>query len=1733
MTTLNNLRTTLAARFQGQQPQILASDFAGIAADTFSKFLGTDPLSMTQGNVGEITVDRFHVTGRATLFAIEIDIDFLIVDQDSSLHFIVKPQAPLPADWRFSKSFANLKGTFFDNLSLSEVYLILTSFDPTVETPQAILKPGLNFLGKADLDDALLGLKSLYTAETKIDLQGIITRDQNLYNVDLVADLQQLSLDLTAPKLNLTHDSGVAEEEKKNEVVLSGDYEKTDFKFPYEITVPVLLSPLDLLERQLSDRMGDTKELTFKDTDLGELVAPEFFGTLETHEITIEQTTLRRVDDCLKIEGQAALWKLDAKTEITIEVVDHSPRLDYSLSASAPDSWKLSKSFSQFQGSSLDQLVLTHVLFLATSWKHSIKDPEAMLEPGLNLLANSTPVGLLRPLKEIKDAFETLFLQGTITGNAQTSAVQFKTTPLTNEIKFTMLSLNEVKIENAELHLESELKDSKLSDKAFIGGIVKAAPFEDYAGQLFIPGVGTQLNWNLSVADQKPVNVPAFSSMLEFFGTDNSLTSTFPTSLSSMDKLELSRLNIGFELTGRRMESVSIELAFKPDKEGEPPHWEIMPTPHLSVADPRMGLMVGFASYAETERQMVFRCDLSGKFTVGDTHNLLISLSMPLAGDWVLTITPENEQLPSLSDIARLIWSEGSGSESDILNPLPQGLVDSGPQIVLSEIKTGFNPFTPQLSFVSFDLKQQKEWSIVPDILSMDQWAIAMNIAVQPAVKITGLIQGKVKIGTAEKAIADISVKLPVPPAEEGWTVGLTEGTVIEVPRLDRLLALAGGKDSTAGLPKGIADVGGLQVTQLEINFDPQQKKINSFSFGMRSTEDWVIIGDSQEDSQLAVRAIETQFDLKRGSDDKYSTTGYLNGFLVIFNRPIWVAAARKLDSEPWSLTFALSNSLHLPGLADLAGWMAPADVVSYIPETLMPFSKGFELVDLNIQFDLSSTKLDFIQFKIINSEAWQVLPEILSIDQALVAAKIDKSGENTTKLTCLIEGEVTLASLVFKLSAKKETPEAEWKLTGSLEKPAEISFESLFTDVKLSNISLPYDSSFPRSITIQKADVEIVPVEKSFQFELTSQFNWPIVLGPATFSINQLGVKLNIDKKTDDGKRPYTFSATGDFTFAGLSGKGEFTTSNREEVDTIVTLTVTNSASASLPNVARKFLGGEEQSAESWNTVTPNVPAAFTDFGELTVNGVINLSRKRFLIHGSSSRFGAVTFMTTEVSSEEKKWGYFVAAKLADGFEFSSLLSELSVIDGILSFKNGSAGFAISSFDAESLKTLTADTPQFSDMLTSGESTTTVTVKRGVNFYACLDFGSELKSGLFSNLVTLLDDAETRNDLILSGHIYQDTSDSETTSTIASFDASLGDFRVLSLLDFKGIEFNFTKAEEKKFTLTGNMSLALDEGTTDEKKYSFDGKLLINETKADFSITQSSTYEISAPLGMTGVKIEGLFLNFAYDFTSKNKTLNLGGKVKFHESTEFDAGLYLINTSPVLAEVSLDSREHPLGMINFLATCVGIDWPAEYFEISFLSGSVYYYKKSADPKGIYLSSASSGKTITRKADFNLQSTIDIAGHQSSIEMSVSDQGIEASGKMLDSIKIPANGTFAEITDSDFSGSPSLHLKLHRDEKSLGLDAGLRLLNEDFGTGSLKIGKFTNNGQTEAEVRGELKYQGTIEEFTDSKIGFAYNKTNGFRITSWPFNLAAAIKWLELLNTFRKIKGSACSAIAS
>ncbi|MFC4871913.1 hypothetical protein [Negadavirga shengliensis] len=1738
MGLLDNLNTALQERLTSDKQLDFCATDLGTNAALFTELAGISSVHLTEAEI-LFSESLLVITGKASVWLLPAStpMKISIIESDNLLQFTVQNASSLNT-WKFSDSFESLADTYFDNLDLSSTWLIATSYEHALTDPEGNMLSGLNFIARTTPTAALESISSLNSEIKSISLQGMITDIDGQSSVLLSATLDKpVNLNLNTSTLQL---QALANNNGQTETALvKGTYAGGEYSFPVEVNIPTQLDALDQLEKTLRQRYKNSN-FTFFDTDLGETIAPLFFSSVFSHQLDLTEAEITNSGGILLVTGKTSVYHLAAiQIELSIAEITKD-RLDFTLKVTGlNDTWIPSASFPQTLGSFFDTLAFNSRGLIATSYPHSLAELPRPLTTGLNLyLRVSLQSGSLGVLSSLQTDVSSLDFIGIVTQNESFFNIDLQSSGLEDVLQISPVGLSPMQLSSPVVHLVSKAdSNGVISNSPVILGDLKLSDQLTFEGILSIP-TGISTNWELTFDQGNGINFPSVAEVIKQAAGPDALA-IFPASLKVVDNLSVSDLDIQFDQDIDASTYFFTSVTLKPNQDGTPRSWEIVDSPNLAVGNLKFGLATSYFKSEDNPLPYMIIGIVSGDITIGTQTNLNVSLSIPLEGDWLLAITSDNAKLPTLNDLASFIWPQGDHSDQDLLSLLPKGLEDNKLTIILNQIQIGFNPFTPSLSLVSFDLSQEGTWEILP-VFKVDNWTVSMSVDVANEYNITGMLHGFMQVGN----VVRIEATLPIPAGEAGWTINLQEGTTVEFPGMGELLKLIGGSAVANGLPESFNSFGNFSLDVLTVNFNPalDPALINSFEFNLTGKEDWVVL-----ENFFSFSDISAHLKIVR-SNQSYQSTGDFNGFVNIFNIQIWLQAVKETLDDPWRFKLAVAQDIHLPGLAQLANWMLPGDMANYIPETFMPFGAGFDLTALDIDFDVSNQQLNLINFSIVNAAPWNAIPGYVSLDNTVLASKITVNNTDVSKsnLAVHIATDLTVGSATVSFTADYASTVPHWSFAAKLADQVTFSFADLISAVHLDSLfSIPTDLGLP-TLTVQSLDGKMVPE--------TGNFN-----------INGTVIILPPHPPADDTQADWTVSFLGlQFNMFGLSAKLDFKNLSPEDpqnknyfkanigalldmntlqvtvglqlgpagVDNIFTgtLLVSQLDALKIDKFGDGLVAGQARATSDnpypdnnqWSKLTPNdmklvqYASAFLYF---------NQTKNQLFLYGGLADFGDAIFLSQKTGEQNNQRGYLFSFALKEDFKFTDLFSGLAPIDSFLNISN--AGIAITSYTVSSAADLVQ---QIDGIIALNDKPGTVTnpikqanlpagpVNQGVHLY-----GRLLLTGPLFSMFTQLNAEDTSGlDVTLYAFFSTDTEpDKGSIKTI--FKATFAPFSIISdLITFKGakdapgIQMQYTQAESAEFTMSGIIGFNVFGG-----EYEFMGDLLVNNDKTKFTVTTAPDTSVAIQLFPTSMPpllvLKQLGLDVIYYFQTEERTekyleLNVTGKVELVSTIFLSSNLYLLEGKPVLALISLTQD---FSISQLIGNLVGNNqtWSADFFDITFKADTldhhsrVYYYDKSAD----LTPSKINGNDF--RDGYNLESTIELTFlYTITILMKINVEtnvGMEAQVGLTDSIKIfileLASKQKSETGNKKYINSPTLNLSTKSGSTVFGLSTGFNFFEYPFGTAEVSIGKKTlSGGGSETKISAQLVADAEVPVFGELSVNFSYCRSEGFVISNWP-----------------------------
>jgi|GEM_PF-6809666 len=1722
MGLLDTFRTTLQQRISDGNLDIFADDF-GTNNQIFLSTLNTDTLHFTQATISP-EGSPLLVTGKVALWNLSASLNaqLSVIEADEILQFSIQHQEALEG-WVFSDSFPDLQNTYFDNLDLQQIWLIGCSYVYTSEEPSGNLDIGLNFISNSSTTAALASLRQLNTAIQTVSLQGMIHTDEASTQVSLQAQLDQpIELQLTTSTLLLQ--SGNQQMDALNLAYLKGSYQKESFEYPIAVDVPTVLNLLDQLYITLSGRLKDG-QLTLYDTDFGDVVAPLFDAAVFAPELALTEAALEQTKDQLTIAGNTQIYNL-TNQPIRIQVAEtDNQRLDFILTVSPlADDWTPSTSFPQTQGELFDELALSEKAMIASSYAQQNVAPIGALVPGLNLYwVVSLNEGSLAVLRNIYTTADSITLRGTVIQDGSYYQLQVKG-EMTGPLPISPIGLEAATLVSPILSLSSEVAaEDQVMNTAFVSGTYTLSASFSYPGKLTLPNA-FNTNWYLTSNTTDAIQLATMEDAIQLAG-GSALSGIFPPSFTSLVQLRIGGNYIQFDPSTQLWAQFFAGIAFMPNDDGTPRYWQILSSPNIAVGSFQFGLSTTFVPTEDVPAPFILQAFVGGEIAIGSVTNLKVVMQIPLEGNWILQVSADNVQLPTLTDLANFIWPQGGHSAEDILAPLPEGLVDDALSIAINEIAVTFDPFAPSLTSVSFDLSQIGSWKILSDF-EVYGWDVNMLVDAANDYTITGLLHGFMKIGS----VADMEITMPIPAGENGWTINLKPGSTIEFPGIGELLKLISGAPD--GLPASFNTFGNFSLTQLCIQFIPQPASIKNFQFALKGKEDWVVLPDF-----LSFSSVYAALNVSQEAE-AYNSTGTFNAFVNIFNNAFWIQAYRDDLQKNWQFTLAVQEDIHLPGLTDLASWMLPAVVVEYIPETFMPFGKGFELTALNISFNLTTEILEKIDFRIVNSAPWHAIGDFLVFDNATVESSVAVLPDNPDQSTLAMHIGVILsvsgAPIAFTADYSSNAP--HWIFTARLLNEATFTFNALLEAIHLNELFVIPDSIGLPNLTIKSLEGSMTPETGNFEAAgsiIVLPSAPPAADQSADWTVPFLGLQLkmfgleadvafkSLEPEDPDHKNFYkaNLGAFLDMSSLQVSLSLQLGSAGIDSIFT-GTLSVNEIAALQIDAFGDGLVANQPDSEQtSWAALTPNDMQPIS-YAQAFV--YFNQTQNQFFLYGSIANFGDAILLAQKAADSDER-GYLFAFALAENFKFSNLFSALSPIDSILVIKN--ASIAITTYTVASAADLVQ---QVDEILTINNKPGSVqnpikqgnlpdgAVAQGVHLYAQLLFTGPLFA-VFTQL-----DAEDTSGLDVTLYAFISTeAEPSKGSAKTIFRAVIAPFSIISGIvqfsganDAPGVLLEYTQSSANEFKLNGTITFQVF-----GESYAFIGNLLVNNDQTHFTLTTSPDTSITIQLFPDNLPpifvLRELMLDVLYYFQTETRPekqleLQVSGQVELVATIFLQANLYLLNGNPILALVSL-SQDFSISSLIGNLVGNGQAWPTDFFDIVFKANSeqspsrVYYYDAQADPDHFAGNGLVNGYNLEAAVDLTFLYTISLQ-----LRINVQqDVGMEASVGLTSPISIfileLASKQKANEGNKQYIGGPLLTLNTKTKTPVFGFATGFNFFEYPFGTADITIGsKNLSNGTTETKIGAKLTADEAVPLFGNLSVDFTYCQSEGFVVNDWP-----------------------------
>lgn len=1387
--------------------------------------------------------------------------------------------------------------------------------------------------------------------------------------------------------------------------------------------------------------------------------------------------TLNADKSQLTLAGTATILNAPNTAVHLIFSVSDTRLLNLTLQADLPQDWSLAHSFPQQNLGDMDLWDSTQPRFFLTTYAHAEATVFYPLAIGLNFLGTLHVANDLVPSSTAGAVIQTLDFGGPIDNQNTSVTFHFQGQHTLNDLTLKPLGWPALTLKHGTLLLDSvpSPQANAGNTNAFrIRGTISFT-YGDLPFELDIP---TKVPQSLTavLANGGSANFATLQALVSVL-PGNTLSQYLPTSLQTLSGISITNFSFDFDPAQEGPTLSTVEVGSV--------DWNLalfrLVKPKLSVNS--------FVSLDALGQQL--RTDqllVSATLAIGTGTTFDISLAVPSQGAWVLRV--QNTQ-PTLQNLASFLGT----TSTQLIAALPSPIQAMG-TLAPTELQIGFDPFVPvpSWSFVAFTIQQVEKWTIVRDVVEVDHWQIAMALAWHNGSwQADALLEGDILL-----AGHPVHMTLPIPPGEQGWTLNFAQEP-LTIPSFGDLLTLIGAQQTANLLPQGVRDLGNLTITQMQINFDPSNttNPIRNLLFQISTSSPWTIIANEN----LIVNSLQAGLKVSQ-TGGGFVTTGFIRGLLTVNGATVYLGTQRRQPDQPWLLVLQTVRMIHIPGLAELAAWMLPQEMLAYIPVNFMPFSQGLDLTDFDLEFDLTNSSLNKIQFQIQNAEAWQIIDKYLFLDGVFIRANITNPLANTPSLTAQLEGTISLGNLAVTLAAAKALPTDPWVFRATIAPNTVLDFESFFRQLT-PTIAIPYNFGFPRSITIEQGEAMVTPANSRLHFTIATRFDWQFDFAVAVFRITNLSATLDVQAPDEQGIRPYTFQAGGSFSLAGIVATLSLLTSNGQ-TDTILqaTLTPENAANLSIATLADSLTTTSTGQGTRYASLPlpANVGIGFT---QATLH--LNLTKNVFMLFGQAKVYGSAGFLVFK--QDASTWGYYLGAALAENFTFVSIIPPLFIIDGILHIKR--AGLGIASTSIPSLQQLVKDLPEFSTVVTVDSTGKPIPLQAGANLYGTLEFTGTL----FANVPKILAKIEQNPSITIYALIAREPGQS-------LFQASLDNFSLTQALVFNNITLQYTPRPannptvQNQLELVGNMVV-----TVDRNPYAFQSALTVTNTQAVFHL--NTTQQLPNPLGMFNVLLKQLSLDVEYLFgETTSLEIRLSAQVGFGaaeaggiQPVVLAGNLLFVDGTPKITEIAL---AQPLSIDNFLTTVLPAHaWPTGWLKVTFTTGRMYYSLVEGTYFGHHYLTG-----------FHIESTVSIWDHIFTIAAQIQAEGVTIQGKTNTAIDL----TVAQLTDQAFApaSSPALFVTTVGAHTRFGFDIGVILFKQQVGTASLAY------VPAASRFEGTFTYNGKILDSQNPSITVAWSAQNGFEILGWNLSLLTtaydfAKKIAELSAQFSS--GSGCAQL--
>lgn len=381
--------------------------------------------------------------------------------------------------------------------------------------------------------------------------------------------------------------------------------------------------------------------------------------------------------------------------------------------------------------------------------------------------------------------------------------------------------------------------------------------------------------------------------------------------------------------------------------------------------------------------------------------------------EWRLDIAEGTEQGIGGEDIVALLG--GQALESFVPEPLSKILAG----FKINGIETVLDTAQKTVSTFSLGASVTNGWDIAPKVSLKPGLQVNLTL-IDPADPASRTAVGNL-LATFDLAGVIVPITLGATiGSTSSWTFGLQPGQSVTLPSFSDLLGLAGGSDFLATLPPGLSDIPKIDVDELTVEFDPDQKELTLLSFSLQTDSTWPVI-----ENYFEIQKLKIAFDVTNLTNP--ATRAVLGDLYALFlvDQVALMCEIKKTQENPdWTITAGLApaQTLNFTSIVTglFEGKIQPPDDVPQITFdvlaiTVVPAKKSFE-------------------FKAGSGSDWWIIANKLSIESFdLDFTRVQ--GESDSTITGHIASTLSLKSsaIVLKLAASlNDTPGGGWQFSGS-----------------------------------------------------------------------------------------------------------------------------------------------------------------------------------------------------------------------------------------------------------------------------------------------------------------------------------------------------------------------------------------------------------------------------------------------------------------------------------------------------------------------------------------------------------------------------------------------------------------------------------------------------------------------------------------------------------------------------